>query len=94
VLYTAPTCGPCRSLKPIIGSVVDGYAGRIHYVEIDIEQDPEIAEAAGVNGTPTMQLFKDKERLANVPGVKQKSQYRALIDEALGAVSAAAKVPA
>lgn len=59
------------------------YAGKIYYVEIDIEQDPEIAEAAGVNGTPTMQLFKDKERVQNVPGVKQKSQYRAMIDAAL-----------
>lgn len=90
VLYTSPTCGPCRSLKPIFNSVLDQYAGKVHYVEIDIEQDPEIAEAAGVNGTPTMQLFKDKERVANLPGVKQKSQYRELIESALES----AKVPA
>ena len=29
---------------------------QIHFVEIDIEQDPEIAQAAGVNGTPTVQV--------------------------------------
>jgi thioredoxin reductase (NADPH) len=90
VLYTAPTCGPCRTLKPILNSVVEQYAGKIHYVEVDIEQDAEIAEAAGVNGTPTLQLFKDKERVANMPGVKQKSQYRQVIDAALES----AKVPA
>lgn len=28
---------------------------QIHFVEIDIEQDPQIAENAGVNGTPTVQ---------------------------------------
>jgi thioredoxin reductase (NADPH) len=83
VLYTSPTCGPCRSLKPIFNSVVQEYTGKVHYVEIDIEQDPEIAEAAGVNGTPTMQLFRDKERVQNVPGVKQKSQYRQMIEAAL-----------
>jgi thioredoxin reductase (NADPH) len=38
VLYTSPTCGPCRSLKPIFNSVVQEYTGKIHYVEIDIEQ--------------------------------------------------------
>jgi thioredoxin reductase (NADPH) len=70
--------------------VVEQYAGKIHYVEVDIEQDAEIAEAAGVNGTPTLQLFKDKERVANMPGVKQKSQYRQVIDAALEP----AKVPA
>lgn len=70
--------------------MVQEYSGKIHYVEIDIEQDPEIAEAAGVNGTPTMQLFRDKERVQNVPGVKQKSQYRQMIEAALES----AKVPA
>lgn len=92
VLYTAATCGPCRTLKPIFNSVVESYAGKIHYVEVDIEQDPEIAEAGGVNGTPTVQFFFNKERLASLPGVKQKSQYRQIIDQALE--SATAKVPA
>jgi thioredoxin reductase (NADPH) len=46
----------CRTLKPIFNSVIEGYPGKVHYVEIDIEQDPEIAEAAGVNGTPTVQV--------------------------------------
>jgi thiol-disulfide isomerase/thioredoxin len=34
VLYTAPGCGPCRTLKPIFNKVVEEYAGRIHYVEV------------------------------------------------------------
>ncbi len=29
---------------------------QIHFVEIDIEKDPQIAENAGVNGTPTVQV--------------------------------------
>ncbi len=56
MLYTSPTCGPCRTLKPIFNGVLDEYAGRVHFVEIDIEEDGEIAEAAGVNGTPTIQV--------------------------------------
>lgn len=79
VLYTAPSCGPCRSLKPIMNSVIDEYKGKVHYVEVDIEADPEIAEAAGVAGTPTLQLFKNKDMLTMLPGVKQKREYRQLI---------------
>lgn len=86
VLYTSPTCGPCRSLKPIFRKVLDEYPGKIHFVEIDIEQDNEIAEAAGVNGTPTVQFFKDKDRLTSISGVKMKKDYRAVIDTALGKV--------
>lgn len=84
VLYTSPTCGPCRTLKPILNKVVDDYPGRIHFVEIDIEQDPEIAQAAGVNGTPTVQIFKNKDRVVNLPGVKMKRDYKQLIEEHLG----------
>eukprot|EP00889_Picochlorum_renovo_P001411 jgi/Picre1/28441/NNA_003845.t1 len=80
VLYTSPTCGPCRSLKPILNKVVDEYSGQIHLVEIDIAEDPEIAQAAGVNGTPTVQMFKNKDRVANLPGVKMKNEYRKLIE--------------
>ncbi|MEG4118159.1 thioredoxin-disulfide reductase [Microcoleus sp. N9_B4] len=79
VKYAAPSCGPCHSLKPILSKVVDEFEGKIHYVEIDIEEDPEIAENAGVIGTPTIQYFKDKDLVAELKGVKPKSQYRELI---------------
>ncbi|MEG4024850.1 thioredoxin-disulfide reductase [Microcoleus sp. S13C4] len=79
VKYASPSCGPCHSLKPILNKVVDEFDGKIHYVEIDIEEDPEIAENAGVIGTPTIQYFKDKDMVAELKGVKPKSQYRELI---------------
>ncbi|MEG4348118.1 thioredoxin-disulfide reductase [Microcoleus sp. LAD1_D5] len=79
VKYASPSCGPCHSLKPILSKVVDEFEGKIHYVEIDIEEDPEIAENAGVMGTPTIQYFKDKALVTELKGVKPKSQYRELI---------------
>jgi thioredoxin reductase (NADPH) len=35
----------------------------VHCVEIDIEEDPEIVEAAGIMGTPCIQFFKNKEKM-------------------------------
>ena len=83
VKYVSPNCGPCHTLKPILDKVVDEYDGKIHFVEIDIDAEPEIAENAMVIGTPTIQMFKDKEILENIQGVKQKSEYRKLIDQYL-----------
>ncbi|XP_056158859.1 thioredoxin reductase NTRC isoform X2 [Syzygium oleosum] len=65
VLYTAPTCGPCRTLKPILGKVIDEFDENVHFVEIDIEEDQEIAEAAAIMGTPCVQFFKNKEMIRN-----------------------------
>lgn len=84
VLYTSPTCGPCRSLKPILQKLVDEeFTGRIKYVLIDIEQDPEIAQAGGITGTPTVQIFKDKAKVGEFKGVKMKSDYRAALEPLL-----------
>jgi thioredoxin reductase (NADPH) len=85
VKYVSPTCGPCRTLKPILDKVVDEYEGKIHFVEIDIEADPEIAQVGQVVGTPTVQFFKDKELLKEVRGVKQRSEFRQVIDSYLSA---------
>lgn len=83
VKYISPDCGPCHTLKPILNKVVDEFDGKIHYVEIDIDAEPDIAQKAQVVGTPTVQFFKDKELLEVVQGVKQKSQYREKIQSYL-----------
>ncbi|KAF7007110.1 hypothetical protein CFC21_022077 [Triticum aestivum] len=80
VLYTSPTCGPCRTLKPILNKVIDEYDEYVHFVEIDIEEDPEIAEAAGIMGTPCVQFFKNKEMIRTFSGVKMKKEYREFIE--------------
>lgn len=43
--------------------MIDEYDQNVHFVEIDIEEDPEVAEAAGIMGTPCVQFFKNKEML-------------------------------
>ena len=84
VKYAAPTCGPCHTLKPILSKVVDEFEGKIHYIEIDITEDADIAENAGITGTPTIQFFKDKSLVHQMMGMKQKSQYREAIQQNLG----------
>jgi len=90
VKYASPTCGPCHTLKPILSKVVDEFEGRIHYIEIDITEDSEVAESAGITGTPTVQLFKDKARVGELKGMKQKSQYRQMIEESFAKTEMAA----
>jgi thioredoxin reductase (NADPH) len=83
VKYVSPNCGPCHTLKPILNKVVDEFEGKIHFVEIDIDKDRDIAENAQVTGTPTVQFFKDKELVEQLQGVKQKSEFRKVIERYL-----------
>ena len=83
VLYSAEGCGPCGRLRPIIARVVDEYVDRVHFVEIDVDLDGDVAESAGVLGTPCVHVFRDKERVAVISGVKMRSKYREAIDSCL-----------
>lgn len=76
VKYVSPTCGPCHTLKPILDRLVEEFGGKVQLIEIDITEDSAIAEQAGVTSTPTIQLFKNKELLEVIVGMKPKSQYR------------------
>ena len=55
--------------------------GAVQGVEIDIDKDQEIAEQAGINGTPTVQLFKDKLLKKQWQGVKQRSEFKEAIQK-------------
>jgi thioredoxin reductase (NADPH) len=83
VVYTSPTCGPCHVLKPQLKRVLDELGGAAQGVEINIEADREIAEQAGVTGTPTVQLFFQKELKQAFRGVKQRSEFKAAIEQLL-----------
>ncbi|MFN7228156.1 MAG: FAD-dependent oxidoreductase [Synechococcaceae cyanobacterium] len=83
VVYTSPSCGPCHVLKPQLKRVLEELDGRAQGVEIDIEAEREIAEQAGVTGTPTVQLFLGKELRQQWRGVKQRSEFRQAIDALL-----------
>jgi thioredoxin reductase (NADPH) len=83
VVYTSPTCGPCHVLKPQLKRVLDELGGKAQGVEIDIEAEQEIAQQAGVTGTPTVQLFMNKELKQQFKGVKQRSEFKAAIEALL-----------
>jgi thioredoxin reductase (NADPH) len=83
VIYTSPSCGPCHVLKPQLKRVLEDLAGQAQAVEIDIEAEPDIAQQAGVTGTPTVQLFLGRELRQQWRGVRQRSEFRQAIDDLL-----------
>lgn len=91
VKYISPSCGPCKQLKPMLHAVVRAYEGRVHYVEIDITKDVGIAEAAGVTGSPTVQVFHEKSLVKEFRGVKMKSEYRRVVESILEEASVSNK---
>jgi thioredoxin reductase (NADPH) len=70
-------------LKPQLKRVLQELGGQAQGVEIDIEADPEIAQQAGVSGTPTVHLFLNRELKQQWRGVKQRREFLAGIEALL-----------
>jgi len=83
VIFSSPTCGPCHVLKPQLKRVISEMNGEVQGIEIDIDKDQDIAKQAGINGTPTIQLFKDKLLKKQWKGVKQRSEFKEAIENIL-----------
>ncbi|MGC6483996.1 MAG: thioredoxin-disulfide reductase [Synechococcus sp.] len=83
VVYSSPSCGPCHVLKPQLKRLLSELEGQAQGIEIDIEAEQAIAEQAGVNGTPTVQLFHGKELKQQWRGVKQRSEFKVAIEQLL-----------
>lgn len=46
VLYTSPTCGPCRTLKPIFSKVVDEYENKVCLLAADSAAHQQLSRTA------------------------------------------------
>ena len=79
VIFSSPSCGPCHVLKPQLKRVINEFNGAVQGIEIDIDKDQGIAKQAGINGTPTVQLFKNKLLKKQWQGVKQRSEFKEAI---------------
>lgn len=57
--FWAPWCGPCKSLAPILERVIDATGGDVVLAKVNIDENPQIAGALGVQSIPTVVAFRD-----------------------------------
>ncbi len=81
--FEADWCGPCQSMKPAVGEIVDDYAGRLTVASLDIDANPQTTSRYAIRGVPTVMLFKDGQVVAQKVGLARKVELAALIDSAL-----------
>ena len=55
---TADWCQPCKTLQPVLDSVAKQYPST-KFVELDVDKNPRIPSAYGVQGVPTLLFFRD-----------------------------------
>src|SRR5581483_1643262 len=66
-------CPPCRMLAPVLESLAAEYTGRIQIVQVNAEEDGEVAARYGVQATPTLLFFKGGQVVDQIIGAPSRS---------------------
>lgn len=59
--FWAPWCAPCRLMAPIFEAVGKRFEGQVHFLKVDTEEVPEVANAFGVRSIPTIVALNGTE---------------------------------
>ena len=70
--FWAPWCGYCRRIGPAYEKIAEEYSDRLVAAKVNIDEEPQLAEAAQVEVIPTLVLYKKGKAVASVvnPGSK------------------------
>src|SRR5579862_6095422 len=67
--FWAPWCAPCRQLTPILEKLATEFNGRFQLVKINIDENPELADAFRVQSIPYVAAVRDGRPIAEFMGV-------------------------
>jgi thioredoxin 1 len=81
--FWAEWCGPCRMVAPILEELSEEFAGQLKVVKLDVESNPQVAQAYNIRGIPALLLFKGGEVAGQQIGALPKHQLRAWLSEAV-----------
>ena len=57
--YNATWCGPCKQLSPILKEWVKAQNGKVELIEIDVDENQELAKAKKIESIPYLEMYKN-----------------------------------
>jgi thioredoxin 1 len=87
--FWAPWCGPCHMVAPMVEQLAGEYAGRLRTVKVDVDENPGVAMRYGIQGIPTLVLFRQGKEVERLVGVRPKAELARAIERVVAPASAA-----
>jgi thioredoxin 1 len=78
--FSAEWCGPCKMMPPILKEVKDKMGESVTILKLDIDRNPAVASAYGIQSVPTLIVFRDGQVKWRQSGVTRADQLKNILD--------------
>jgi putative thioredoxin len=75
----AEWCGPCRILGPVLEKVVAETGGRVVLAKVDVDRNPGVAAAFGVQSIPAVYAIRDRKVVDGFIGALPEERVREFV---------------
>ncbi|WP_424214817.1 thioredoxin family protein [Streptomyces sp. BI20] len=79
LLFTSPTCVPCKRMKPLIYQ--EAITADVVVNDVDVTQEPDYAAAWKVSSVPTLIAAEAGFELGRLTGLKSQADLVAFFEE-------------
>lgn len=76
----AEWCGPCKQLSPRVEEVAREYEGRLKVVKVNVDQNPELAQAFGAKSIPMLVVVAGGRPVKTAVGAVSKKEIIELVE--------------
>lgn len=74
--FWAPWCQPCQQLAPVLEKLAHEFAGKFILAKVNTDEQPQIAQAFGIQSLPTVVAFANGQPIDQFQGMMSEEQIR------------------